>query len=92
LSWTKVPSPTKRDLSIRMYAQNLGWARGDLGNVLRYDGSSWLDEELPLEQGFFEWPALPSPNDAWAIAELSGILHFDGTSWEVVYQWPDVVE
>jgi hypothetical protein len=62
--------------------------------VLHYDGTDWLESELPPEvHGVLNGVAAISPDDVWAVG-LSGdpavsleralVLHWDGTAWATV--------
>ncbi len=67
---------------------------GDEPLVLHYDGTDWLESELPPEvHGVLNGVAAISPDDVWAVGfsgdpavslERALVLHWDGTSWNTV--------
>ena len=67
---------------------------GDEPLVLHYDGTDWLESELPPElHGVLNGVAAVSPTDVWAVGftgddelslERALVLHWDGTAWASV--------
>ncbi|MCJ7760741.1 hypothetical protein MUP59_06315, partial [Candidatus Bathyarchaeota archaeon] len=48
LSWREVPSPTVNTLrSVSMSDSNDGWAVGDNGTIIRWNGLSWSTVNIP---------------------------------------------
>lgn len=64
---------------------------GDKPLILRWDGSEWIESELPPEiDGVLNGVAAVSPSDVWAVGyvgepdaslERALVLHWDGTAW-----------
>lgn len=71
------------------------WAGGDLGELLHYDGTSWLTVPSNTTQSIVSlWGT--APDDMWAVSRSnideddlpsydSTILHYDGRSWAPVW-------
>lgn len=67
---------------------------GDVPLVLHYDGTAWLESELPPElHGVLNGVAAVSPTDVWAVGftgdpdvslERALVLHWDGLAWATV--------
>lgn len=82
--WKEVESPTTRTLwSMFFVNKDNGWAVGDSGTIVHYDGTSWNAFESPttsdLRSVYF-----PSDADGWAVG-YGVILHYDGTEWCEAY-------
>jgi hypothetical protein len=64
---------------------------GEQPLILHYDGTEWIQEELPSEiDGVLNGVAAVSPTDVWAVGyvgdpaislERALVLHWDGTAW-----------
>lgn len=78
--WTQVDSPTPADLNgVAFTDTNEGWAVGDGGTILRYDGVSWA---------LVPWPGILglngialSGNDGWAVGDDGTVLRLSGGTW-----------
>lgn len=57
---------------------------GKNGTILRWDGTAWKQEEVPLSENLIAIDAI-SPDFVYAVGEGGVILHFDGVSWSEVY-------
>jgi hypothetical protein len=67
---------------------------GDEPLVMHFDGTDWLESELPPElHGVLNGVAAISPTDVWAVGfsgdpevslERALVLHWDGTAWATV--------
>lgn len=90
--WQPVDSPTSNFLEdISMLSATDGWAVGNNGTTLHWNGSSWQNIASPTQynlSGVF----MLAPNDVWAVggwdpvsqSEVSIILHWDGNTWQIV--------
>ena len=64
------------------------WAGGDVGSLLHFDGTDWIDHAGSVsaaQQGI--WGS--APNDVWMVSAAGGAAHFDGTSWTTTTISPD---
>lgn len=82
--WQEVESPTTRTLwSVVFLQEDEGWAVGDSGTIVYYDGANWSTLESPttadLRSAYF-----CSSTDGWAIG-MGVILHYDGTEWHEAF-------
>ena len=85
-SWHIVDSPTTKSLnSVYFVTEDDGWAVGNSGTIVHYDGSRWSIVESPTEADLHS-VYLVSPNDGWIVGNWGTILRYDGTDWQVDYQ------
>ncbi len=70
--------------AIWLRSANDGWAVGDSGLVLHYDGSSWVLVMLPQVAALPSLRAVHgnSMGQVWAVGDIGTILYFDGT-WQM---------
>jgi hypothetical protein len=60
-----------------------GWAVGDVGTILHFDGSFWAAVASNTTVNLHGvWGS--SANDVWAVGEMGTILHWTGTAWAAV--------
>ena len=84
--WERVmgsPGPT-RLFSVAMVSDTLGWATGDEGTILRYDGSSWKAIPSPCTYRLYAL-AMTSADEGWAVGDYGTVLHFTEGAWAL---WP----
>lgn len=80
--WTKVPSPVSVTLnSVSMLSSTSGWAVGDQGTILRWDGNTWMEYPRFTNDKLLR-VAYPSENSAWATS-YSRIYYWDGEEWDI---------
>jgi photosystem II stability/assembly factor-like uncharacterized protein len=81
-SWAIVSSPTASNLrSLFMLSQTDGWAVGDGGTILRYQGASqWSKIGSPTVADLHSIYLLDSSH-GWIVGSSGAILHYDGTIW-----------
>lgn len=84
-TWSTVHVPILGSLNaISMPSPSDGWAVGDGGLILHYDGHGWTRVSSPTVV-FLHAVQMLAPNDGWAVgdsASLDGaILHYDGVAW-----------
>ena len=89
-----VTSPTTKTLaSVHMFSSDDGWAVGEDGTIVRWDGSSWSTVTSPTGE-FIHSVHMVSPTDGWAVgisSRIGGwamgtggrILRWDGSSWSI---------
>jgi hypothetical protein len=77
------PGPHPAPRAIVMISSNEGWAVGDGGLIMHWNGAAWSQVPSPTT---YELRGLTSvgANDLWAVGAHGTILHGDGVSWSVV--------
>jgi len=96
-TWTRVGSPTDRDLNdVVFLSPDNGWAVGEGGIILHWDGSRWSvarePQPYPQPGGYYlRWNgvAFSSPDDGWVVGCIDSeggsegyIMHWNGMAWE----------
>jgi len=95
-TWTRVASPTDRDLNdVVFLSPDNGWAVGEGGIILHWDGRAWsvVREEQPLNQyiGAPSWNAIAfsGPDYGWVVGNVgteggstASAMYWDGTTWK----------
>jgi photosystem II stability/assembly factor-like uncharacterized protein len=83
-SWEPVSSPVSGVLySVSMTSASNGWAVGENGTILHWNGSAWSTTSSPTGLDLYVVKMI-SQNDGWAAGEFGVILHWDGVSWNPV--------
>jgi hypothetical protein len=68
--------PAHRPLrAIAMLSTIDGWAAGELGAILHWDGRAWYPASSPASTALFAF-AFTSPTNGWAMGEYGVILHY----------------
>lgn len=81
--WSAFPSPTTEKLNgIDMVTASDGWAVGENGTILHWDGSSWYI--VPNTSYSIYDIKMVSSSNGWAIGRAGTILHWDGTKWSQI--------
>jgi photosystem II stability/assembly factor-like uncharacterized protein len=82
--WIAVTSPTATNLSsVDMVSAIDGWAVGENGTILRWDGSTWTT--TASSTGFaLSSVDMVSTTDGWAVGAGGTILHWNGGTWTAV--------
>lgn len=62
---------------------NLGFAVGNNGRILKYDGTSWTTDTSGITNNLFGVYVV-SANEAWAVGAAGRILKWDGSTWSTV--------
>lgn len=79
--WVQVTSPTSQDLmGISMLSSTVGWAVGNNGTIVSWNGKNWYTENSPTSEDLFAVDFL-SPSDGWAVGAGGTILHWNGDKW-----------
>jgi hypothetical protein len=74
-------SPTKASLySVFMVSQDDGWAVGDEGTIIRWDGMKWSNETCPVTSKLNS-VFMVNASDGWAVGYEGTIIHWDGANW-----------
>ncbi len=78
--WSEVQPGNGRLVSISMDAANDGWAVGDQGLMLHYNGLAWQRVTTPIQDSLTAVQML-SPSDGWLVSGSGGIWHYNGRVW-----------
>jgi hypothetical protein len=85
VTWTTSPTGTTNYLRSLWIGERIGWAVGDAGTIVRWDGSVWAPVASPVDATISAiWAA--GPDDAWALCNEGKeglILRWDGQSWTI---------
>ncbi|HPQ66803.1 MAG TPA: hypothetical protein PLI51_08765, partial [bacterium] len=83
-AWRRVLPPPGADLyGVWCPSTASGWAVGDGGTILRYDGTDWIREGTAPDADFRAvWGA--STDSAWAVGRNGRIARFQGSGWTEV--------
>jgi len=80
--WT---SPTLSNLfSVYMVNTTDGWAVGESGTTIHWDGTQWTNVTSPTTYVLYSISMVNS-NDGWAVGELGTIIRWDGVRWVLEY-------
>ena len=60
-----------------------GWAVGESGTILHWDGVEWAQVDSPTNASLWSVSALAA-DDGWAVGQGGTIVHWDGDTWEIV--------
>ncbi|RKZ24517.1 hypothetical protein DRQ20_07000, partial [bacterium] len=81
-----VESPTSKRLnSVYFISADNGWAVGENGVILHWDGSEWLEECSPVDVELRAVQFLDEDN-GWAAGDSEVVIHYDGVNWRVKYK------
>jgi hypothetical protein len=78
--WSEVQPGNGRLVSISMDAANDGWAVGDQGLMLHYNGRAWQKITTAIRDSLTVVQML-SPSDGWLVSGNGGIWHYNGRVW-----------
>lgn len=74
-------APTTQDLQSIFFADDsTGWAVGNGGTIISYDGSSWSLDSSPTSDTLHGLYAI-SATDVWAVGANGSIIHYNGSVW-----------
>ncbi len=62
---------------------NIGFAVGDKGFILQYDGTNWTKVTSPTSDDLFGVQVI-SANEAWAVGDDGTVLRWNGSSWSTL--------
>lgn len=79
--WYEVESPTEKSLrSVYFVNSNDGWAVGNGGTIIHYDGNGWHPVDSSVSCDLYDIYFV-SPRNGWAVGDSGIILHYDGSGW-----------
>lgn len=84
IRWERFPSPTANNLyGLTIVSPTNGWAVGDGGTILHWDGTSWQLVSSPTANLLACVTMTPgeAERDGWIGGDLGTLLHWDGSSW-----------
>jgi hypothetical protein len=73
--------------SVFMLSPTNGWAVGDLGTIMSWNGLEWTLVQSPTTLNLYSvfFPDVSNPNDGWIVGQSDGsfpaIMHWDGVAW-----------
>jgi photosystem II stability/assembly factor-like uncharacterized protein len=85
--WVDINQTTAALRSVFMLSPTVGWAVGDSGTILFWNGHEWSLVQSPTTLNLYSvfFPDVSNPNDGWIVGQSDGIfpaiLHWDGVSW-----------
>lgn len=65
---------------VSMLSSTNGWAVGDSGGIIRYDGLTWSTVTSPVGSDLFEVDMISATN-GWAVGFSGAMISWDGVSW-----------
>lgn len=77
--WQIIATPPKPLRAIDMLDETNGWAVGNEGLIMRWNGTNWSTEPSPTNHNLLAI-SMNTPTDGWAVG-TSVILHWDGITW-----------
>ena len=89
--WVDINQDVVNLNSVFMLSHTLGWAVGDLGTIMWWNGLEWTLVQSPSTKNLYSvvFPDVSNPNDGWIVGEsdilptgtFPTILHWDGVAW-----------
>ncbi len=80
-TWNQFSSPTTETLNaVDMVSSTDGWAVGDGGTIILWNGSNWSTISSPTSNKMNSVEMISS-NDGWAVGDGGTIIHWDGNNW-----------
>jgi len=68
-----------------MVSASDGWAVGDSGTIIRWNGTGWNNVSSPIPVGKHLFSVdMVSSTEGWAVGSDGCIIHWDGTRWSNV--------
>lgn len=78
-----LPDPCRNTLnSVDMISESLGWAVGEKGTILNWNGTNWTKLLSPTTSSLKSVDAVTS-SLGWAVGEQGTILQWNGSSWSI---------
>src|SRR5262249_54459477 len=87
IGWVTDPVPPRAShihlWGVAYSGPSSAFAVGQLGTILRWDGTEWTEdpESLALTQGQLNAVPFGRAGEGWAAGTFGTTLHFDGNSW-----------
>ncbi|MCJ7424849.1 hypothetical protein MUP01_11385 [Candidatus Bathyarchaeota archaeon] len=66
-----------------MVSSTNGWAVGDQGTIIRWDGTHWSSASSPTTS-WLNSVNMVSSGNGWAVGDSGTIIRWNGTSWDSV--------
>jgi len=80
-TWSIFPSPITNTLrSVDMLSPTEGWAVGDNGKIIEWNGSAWSEIASPTTNDL-NAVSMVSSTDGWAVGDGGVLIHWDGDNW-----------
>jgi photosystem II stability/assembly factor-like uncharacterized protein len=68
--------------SIKIVNDSYGWAVGDFGTLLKYNGAAWSKINSPTTQ-VLRSLFMINQSSGWAVGDSGVILYYNGVEWEL---------
>jgi hypothetical protein len=82
--WEQVEVPATHTLfAVDFWGEDIGWAGGINGDLIRWDGTAWTMYSSPATVGLTTLKLI-SPTEGWAAGFDGTILHWDGREWSLI--------
>lgn len=82
--WQLLQNPAGSTLSgVSMVSGTDGWAVGDAGAIIHWNGTSWQAAASPTTNDLTA-VHMVSATDGWAVGSYGTILHWNGSAWQGV--------
>ena len=65
-----------------LYDLSTGWAVGEAGTTMRWDGSAWTVVPSPTLENLYA-VHVGGSNDVWAVGANGTLIHWNGTRWDL---------
>lgn len=85
--WASIASGTPIGIALRsvwMVSSTDGWAVGDVGGIVRWNGAAWSAETSPPGTPQLNGVQALTSTDVWAVGNDGAIIHRDGVGWSTV--------
>jgi hypothetical protein len=80
-AWTQFAVPASSGMGgVSMASADDGWAVGNAGRAIRFDGSAWQQVDVGVTAALKTVDML-APNDGWIVGASGTLLHWDGAAW-----------
>ena len=82
-SWTNFAIPASSGMGgVSMVSETDGWAVGNAGRVIHFDGTAWQQQTVPVTQAL-KTVDMVATDDGWIVGAGGMVMHWDGASWTV---------
>ena len=80
-AWTQFAVPASTGMGgVSMASATDGWAVGNAGRVIHFDGSAWQQVDAGVTAAL-KTVDMVAPNDGWIVGATGTLLHWDGSAW-----------
>lgn len=87
-SWQVAPGSevlTRHWYGVYTLADDWALVTGTDGRVAFWDGSDWLESQIPGYAGTLRGAFALSENQVWVVGNSGGLFYYDGLSWERIF-------